>query len=445
MKVSLDLLPAERKTVYSFYKLEFSENGVPMKRMGENLVFHPILVPYLIDDFLKIYESKGVDEALEIAVYIAKKALEYSEQYHGAIVFWYDPEDGLSSMPYRFYSGLTQSWYVKAFAKLSTYETFFTDITEMLFNSLLITIEDGGVLLKKDFGWVVEEYPFAPPLYTLNGWLTVIRWLVENEKLLNGLKNFNKFIANNIRAISHLLPLYDAGFVSNSRYQLTGFTRFKLVFDKPGITRDVNSFSVGIPGDGEHVGSLEKRTAGRWENFLERDEGRLIQFNIVQSLVSFPETNKFLLELYASESCEIRCYLADGDYSPDLTGLPTQRWRELKKVKLVKGVNNLVIDLEWDDTNMFAYPTNFKKDIYQGKGKKFNAYHYVHIADLASIYAYSGNQLVKKYCFKWIGYLDLWKDMECLDKNKVSINHYLGDRYMANVYKKLEVVQKDNA
>ena len=219
MKINLHLLSEKRQTIYKFYKLKFLSNGKPMKKMEDGLVFHPILAPYLIIDFLDIYEKKNIKDALDIAVHIANISFKEADLYRGALCFWYDPKDKLSAMPNKFFSGLTQSWYVKASARLSKHNNSFIPTIQLFFNSLLIPIELGGVLVKKDIGWIIEEYPSKPQLYTLNGWLTVLRWLINDEESLKHLPSYYEFLEKNLDAVKHLLPLYDAGFCFNSRYQ----------------------------------------------------------------------------------------------------------------------------------------------------------------------------------------------------------------------------------
>ena len=81
----------------------------------------------------------------------------------------------------------------------------FLEYTQKFFNSLKIPLNKKGVLLKKDFGWIVEEYPLDPPLYTLNGWLTVLRILIDSEKYMKRIEGIEKFIQNNLNAHSSIL------------------------------------------------------------------------------------------------------------------------------------------------------------------------------------------------------------------------------------------------
>ena len=444
MKINLHLLSEKRQTIYKFYKLKFLSNGKPMKKMEDGLVFHPILAPYLINDFLDIYEKKNIKEALDIAVHIANISFKEADLYRGALCFWYDPKDKLSAMPNKFFSGLTQSWYVKASARLSKHNNNFIPTIQLFFNSLLIPIELGGVLVKKDIGWIIEEYPSKPQLYTFNGWLTVLRWLINDEESLKHLPSYYEFLEKNLDAVKHLLPLYDAGFCFNSRYQLTGFTRFRMVFPSD-IKFKIEGFSIHIPGDGDFNGSLNKEDVSRGGNYIERNEGRLLQFNIIMSLISYPKVNQFNGSLWTSRKCTVKCFLADGSYDPSSTAMPTNGWREVATISLKEGNNNVEIDLSYDENNMFAYPTNFKKYIYQDRGKTFNAYHFVHIADLAAIYKFTKDRFFYKYCKKWITYMDEWPALECLLPKKYSYEHFLGGGYMENVQKMLkkEIIENE--
>jgi len=105
-----------------------------------------------------------------MVVHIADRSLSLGNPFHNdSLVFWYDPEDGLSTIPTRFYSGLTQAWYIRSIGRLSEVRPEFTAYLPGLFRSLKVDVDDRGCLLRRDFGWAVEEYPYAPPLFVLNG------------------------------------------------------------------------------------------------------------------------------------------------------------------------------------------------------------------------------------------------------------------------------------
>ncbi len=438
MYIDLSVLPAARQNVYRFYSLDFAVDGTPMKRIGDRLIFHPILAPYLICDFVDEYQKTSRSYALQCAVHIAERALLYASAYcRESLVYWYHPESQLSLLPIRFYSGLTQAWYVKAFIKLSGVEGRFSTYVKPLFNSLTVPVAEGGTLLERSFGWVVEEYPFEPPLYTFNGWLTVLRILLENKNKLSEIDGFLLFIENNLRAVQYLLPLYDAEFCKNSRYQLTGFTRIKLVLSKE-VEHKVNRFEVIVPAEGGVVGDVSGEKRSRWCNFLERQEGRLIQFNVVLSIVGYPAENQIIFDVSVNADCSVKCFIADGDYDPLLSAAPTRRWVSIGEFLLKAGQNSFSVSIPYDDRNIFAYPTNFKKALKGGAGIKFNVYHFVHIVDLAILYRATGVKVFKDYFVKWMGYFSEWPNLDFLPANKVSLQPYDADGFQSRVRKYID-------
>jgi hypothetical protein len=427
-------IPEHRRSVYKFYGLTFAADGCPMKRMEHGDVFHPIFPAYLINDYLRWYLTDGDEHHLALAKSIAKLALARAERRGDALVFVYPPESKLTQFSKPFYSALTQAWYIKAFAALHPY----LDLAEPLraiFRSLLIPIEQDGCLVAKAWGWTVEEYPHAPPLYTLNGWLTVLRWLCQARATLDEVGvDIEHFLDRNYAAVRHLLPLYDAEFCANSRYQLTGFTRLKLVLGK-NTRRTVRSFALTIPGEGTFAGSLEKGRS-RWTNYVERDEGRVIQLCVVQSLVSYPEPNVLSLSCDIDKPCVATLYAAEGHYRPDASSIPATGWREVGRVDLISGHNELRLPISWDSENLFAYPTNFKKNV---DGKFFNAYHYVHIADLAELYAASGIGLFKQYAQRWLRVTRTWPNLPSLQSDQLSFLPITGGERFPEIVEKLLV------
>ncbi len=423
------LIPENRKEVYEYYKLTFDKDGCPMKQMADRKVFHPILPPYLVCDYVLEYERTRTGSFIPYAESVLKSALMRAEKLGDALVFMYRPESGLSQHPYPFYSALTQAWYMKAICDLSKHTgKEYREQLCQVFASFSVPIDESGVLIKKKYGWIVEEYPSSPPLYTLNGWLTVLRMIISCRKVLERFDiPYQELLNRNLDAVEHLLPLYDAEFCLNSRYQLTGFTRLRLVFDKP-VLRQLSSFEVDIPGEGVIAGSLEKATSYRWENYVERNEERLLQFNIVRSLISYPQPNVFNCSLMVDQDCRAKVFVADGDYRPDISAMPTQRWRQISVVSLIAAeINHLQFYLEFDDKDLFAYPTNFKKKI----GDKFvNAYHFVHIIDLAEMFEFSKRDVFREFSLKWLVYYEKWPHDPLLASGAWSLLPYkYGDRF----------------
>ena len=192
----------------NYYNLCFDAQGCPMKLVGTRKVFHPILAAYLIYDLVRVHEESDDPEALRAAEAVAEHAVQRGTEFRDALVYYYSESDGLSSVPGRFYSALTQSWFVRAFCRLSRHNPAHAQTVQRLFRSLLIPKSEGGVLITKSFGWIVEEYPHEPTFYTLNGWLTVLRWIIESS---NDLKRCDvavgKFLDRNIDAAATMLPV----------------------------------------------------------------------------------------------------------------------------------------------------------------------------------------------------------------------------------------------
>lgn len=423
-----------RKTVYEYYQLAFDDEGCPMKKVGDGLVFHPILAPYLIVDYISEFEKTKDRVFIDYAQGIARHAIRHAEPLMDSLVFIYHPGTGLSNVPKRFYSGLTQAWYIKAFCGIERYcPGMFAEEIKRIFSSLLIPAEEGGVLIKKEYGWLVEEYPHQPVFYTLNGWLTVLRWVVQSRDLLDRLGiQYAEFLKKNLDAVVHLLPKYDAPFCLNSRYQLTGFSRVKIVFDRPLAYRCLG-FEVEIPGEGTFEGDVEVGRKSRWENHIERSEARLLQFNVLLSLISKPEENVFRAKIQTDKACTAKIFLAQGDFRPDTSGMPTDAWKLLGEFPLLGlgEVANIECVIPFDGVDMFAYPTNFKKKI---GGVSYNGYHFVHIVDLCELYGYSRRPIFREVAEKWLSYYEAWGDLPYLHGGEYSLHsHLYEDRFPRTV------------
>jgi hypothetical protein len=240
----------------------------------------------------------------------------------------------------------------------------------------------------------------------------------------NGI-NCDEFLCRNLDAVEHLLPLYDAKFCWNTRYQLTGFTRLKFVADRP-VDMVCESLKIMIPGEEIILAELAPEgKRNRWNTYLERREGRLLQFNILQSLASFPEVSEYELYLNSEQDFSFKIFVADGDYDPMLSGMPTQRWRQIDTMRISTGKNIISGTIPFDEMNLFAYPTNFKKKI---NNIFVNAYHVIHVVDLAVLYRFTGRQVFAKTALNWLEYMSNWPGITKLNRDDLSLKaHLYGD------------------
>ena len=411
-------LPEGRRAVYNYYRLDFDDHGCPMRRMEDGrLVFHPILAPYLVGDFIRLYHETRDPACLDYARFVMDQAIRRAEPGRAELLFYYDPDARLSTMPHQFYSALTQCRYIKALAMLEKcVPGAYADLIRRAFASLSIPVEDGGVLLKSAAGWSIEEYPKDPPLFTLNGWLTALRAILSERRVLERVGiDYAELVRRNLDCAEKLMPLYDAKFCANSRYQLTGFTRLRIVTDRR-VGIEAQEFTLMIPGLGNYPASL-RPAENRWSNYLERREKALLQFNIVQSLASHPEPNRYTAKISVSAECNATVFVADGDFDPGLTAAPTTRWREIFTHRLAAGTNEISGPIPFDNCAIFAYPTNYKKKI---SGQFYNVYHIVHIMDLAVIYAMTGRASFADTARRWLSYMEQWPNLPWLADPSIS-------------------------
>ena len=422
------VIPSHRRNIYRFYKLVFDKDGCPMKQMGRKQIFHPMLPAYLITDFLSEYEKKGSQEDLASATKIFELAMKRVSEIDDAYVFYYYPEDKLTLFPHKFYSALTQAWWIKSLCTLAKHSTLNLDTAiKKFYNSLLIEVDDGGVLTKTKKGFIVEEYPHQIPLFTLNGWLTVLRCITQSTDYLKKLEiDYDYFLQKNFSLLENLLPLFDAKFCLNSRYQLSGFNRLKFVFEKE-INYSINKLSISLPEIGNFkIHGSRKKHNSRWNNYIERKEGRILMCNIIMSLHSYPKESSVLAEINTKDKTFVDIYIAKGKYDPLVTAMPTKEWVKIDRQPLTKGKNSIEVQIPFDEENLFAYPTNFRKIINR---KFYNSYHFIHINNLAILYKYSRIELFKHFSEKWLSYQEAWDSLAIY--NDLQKEHYLhkGDKF----------------
>jgi len=229
-EVGLPPLKRHREAVYDYYKLGFLPDGYAwqaIKRQDSSSSHLRLL--YVVSDYLAQYHSTKDEKYLQAAVKVARASLGRMEEFKGALIFWYEPDTGLTLFPNRFYSALTQSKYLVLLGQLFTLtnDPLFLESSKKILQSLFIKQSDGGVLKPFHSGISIEEVPNEIPLYTLNGWLTA---MINVNGYADGVNSerAKELFSKNLESVEKIIDLYDVEELANSRYHLSGFVFFKV-------------------------------------------------------------------------------------------------------------------------------------------------------------------------------------------------------------------------
>lgn len=416
-------IPERRHEVFRFYRLEIAPDATVGKRMPDGrFVPHPIYAPYVIDAYALAHARSREPVHAEGAARVADRAAAFMEPVgDGDGVAWhFDPRDGLTQFPHRFYSGLVQVRYLRSLTSVAqaSGRDDLAALARRVFRSLRVPVEDGGVLLRTPFGPLVEEYPHAIPTYVLNGWSTVITELLRYARRA-GHDEARAFAEENLAAMRALLPRYDLPRLANTRYQLTGFAYLRLVARHPR-TLALRGFETRVGGRWHGLGP---EAAGRWTNHLRAKEvgadgfasHRTLMLNGVWSLIEDRQAARLHLE--CRRPTQLAVSLAQGEYDPLLTSMPTKAWADLVTVDLPEGGS--VVELDFDNAaiDRVVYPTNFRKEV---GGEMFNAYHYIHAQNLEELLETRDDPVLRTYAERWRGYTREWPGMEILSDPRIS-------------------------
>lgn len=423
--VGLPPVPKDRVDVYRYYKLQFMQDSYPGIVTEKGVIAHPIYGSYLIAAYLYKHNLGQDGDNLNAAVRVADAALnrmKYITEYD-ALGFYYTEEEALTYYPNDFISGLTQARYLMPFIDLyeATGNEDYKIAAHRIFNSLKIPQSEGGVLINTPYGIAVEEYPHEIPTYVLNGWTTVILKLLEYSQKSGDMEARDFGIAN-LKTVEQLLPLYDYPTQFLSRYQLTGFVYFKVIFDKPRNCK-VDNFQTLVSHEWH---SMKTNTTNRWDNYvatrgLAQDkfaEHRQINLNGVFSRID--NERRFRLDLLCRDEGTAKIYIANGDYRPDLSSMQTKRWIYLDTVKIKAGMTKSSIQFDSSHFPMLGYPTNFAKKI---GGQNYNVYHWLHVNNFQQIKRHYSSDIFDYYEIKWREYVREWPKVPALDKPNYSFEN----------------------
>lgn len=407
--VGLPSLAMTRKETWDYYRIEFLEDGYPGRRSDAGLHPHPIYGTYVIRDYVAQYRKYKDEVFLKAAERVADAAIARMSEHHGALVFYYHPGTGLSSLPNVFYSGLTQARYLSALGKLEAAlpSPRYAEAAEAILFSMEVPAEDGGVARRTPGGGLlIEEYSHQVPDYTLNGWTTATTLLHEYAEA-TGNDHARVTFEQSVHGIRDVLPLYDVPELANSRYRLTGPATIRLDFSHPGVT--VLNGRVEIPGQGAYAFGAD---GGKWTNrFLAGVgdagvvEGRHARMEVLLCRVSWPRLNRIVLEVDSPADGKVTATIGQGPYHPLKVQMPIDRYEPLATVPLQTGRHLLEISVPWTAAERIAYPTNFKKSL---GGKQYNSYHFIHIDTLDALERITRDPMLAYYRDRWTQYPGRW-------------------------------------
>jgi hypothetical protein len=426
-KVHLPPLIETNEKRYDSYRLIFLSDGYPGKWQNGERVPHPLYGAYIINDYLQQYEMTKDKELLLAAIRVAKASIHRMEEYHGSLVFWYDPAYRLTSMPARFYSALTQSRYLFMFARLHqlTNDPLFLESAQKVLNSFFIDQKRGGVLKRFHGGTSLEEYPNDIPLYTLNGWLSATINLKRFADLSQS-EEADVLFRKSADSIEKIIDLYDLEELANTRYNLSGYIPVQLKFSQEFKPKIVNA-KISIPSEGDFPIRFQ-RTRCLWENFIKDPDNfnaksyqvtdEIVELHAVLSMISFPHENSLSLEFETSIYGTVEVWIGEGDYNLFSSALIPTRWTCLGTFRVSPESPKVRIPISWNQANLVAYPTNFSKKL---AGKLYNTYHYIHIFTLEKLYEYTGKEKFRWYAEKWLNYTKKWREMEPYKSARVEL------------------------
>lgn len=403
------------ESMRDFYRLEFLPDGYPGRRMDNgSLKPHPIYGVYVIEDYLKQYGQRPSRALARAIGTVAHAAVRRMDGHRGALAFYYDEDWDLARLYERHYSGLTQAYYAVALhrAGQALRDRRLIEGAARVFDSLLITVEDGGVLHRTSRGPVIAEVPQQPNSWILNGWQSALVSVHEYADL-TGSERARRLLRDSAKAMAEVLPLYDAERLANSRYGLTGFVYLRLRTE--GTPTKILDARVQVPGEGSFP--APPRRGSRWQNYLFEEDlqpdgrtlrGSSVQMNVVLSRASRPERNRLRFTLDSLEPVDAVVEAYVGRYDPLKSSPVDPRWTEVAKVTAKPG-EAAVVQLPASLVDKVVYPTNFVKEI---DGQNTNVYHPIHIRRLLELADITGLREFKRWANRWEDYICRWATMD---------------------------------
>jgi hypothetical protein len=407
-----DDLPQYRHEVWKSYRLlGLAEDGYPLAKAPLNhnkTIAHPIHGAYLIIQHVKNYQASGRRESGSLlkALTLTRSSVARMAAEDNSFKFYYQPTDAITPYHHVFYSGLTQAKYLEALSLLYTEsgDEWVRAAAEKIFNSFLVPIEDGGVLLRTEKGTFLEEYPTEVPTYVLNGWLTTINEIFSYAIICKNNKAI-QLAKENAKTLVGVIHLYDLPEMFTTRYKLSGPVLSRLLFDDDSAR--INSVQIKTGGLQISKSVSDTRPYDTLHAVkLPGDGERSFVFRVVLSMIDYPDTPELQVKIESPIGQKVRWSIGIPGFDPRYTTQRAVGQRFMREFTLSPGRNTITLPVPWDAAIAWVgAPVPFSKKI----GERFyNAYHFIHVKGLSQLHEFHRAGRLLYWRDRWLKYIDQW-------------------------------------
>lgn len=402
------------------YKIAFLPDGYPGKRLKTGDIYtHPLYGTYILKDYLYQYGKDSSEYMYNSIVKLADVAIAKMTVKEDALIFYYEPCEEFGYHE-KFYSSLAQSSYLIPLYK--TYELTnnfkYKEAAQKVMKSLFLPIEKGGVALKTNGVFSIEEDPTKPHGIILNGWLSALTSIKQYCELSNDTLAYD-LLLQSLKTLPSVLHHYDSEEYANSRYHLKGYQKFKIRFKNKNVlmikgyvnNKNGNKNKLQFLNDfkrKEYTNYIETTHLDKKDNKYKPIKNEVI-FNAILNRISFPVKNEVVLQIeniIPNNYIEVERMVYT--YTPDKGVTETNTWKKDTTIELKVGANEVKIIPDWEGLELIGYPTTFK----QFDDKYHNVYHYIHIDRMEQLNELIKNDTIDFYINKWRGYTKKWPNMD---------------------------------
>ena len=405
------------------YKLAFLPDGYPGKRLKTGDIYtHPLYGTYILKDYLYQYGKDSSEYMYNSIVKLADVAIAKMTVKEDALIFYYEPCEEFGYHE-KFYSSLAQSSYLIPLYK--TYELTnnikYKEAAQKVMKSLFLPIEKGGVALKTNGVFSIEEDPTKPHGIILNGWLSALTSIKQYCELSNDTLAYD-LLLQSLKTLPSVLHHYDSEEYANSMYHLEGYQKFKIRFKDKNVSI-INGYVDNKDGNKnefqflydfkrkEKINYIEALHLKKIGDVFEPTQNEIV-LNAILNRISCPIKNEIILYI---ENNSYKNYIEVDrmiySYTPDKGVVETNTWEKDTVIKLTIGKNEIRIKPKWEDLSLIGYPNTFK----QFDDEYHNVYHYIHIDRMEQLNELIKNDTIDFYINKWKGYTEKWPSMDIYD------------------------------